>query len=344
MKVNMKVIFETVCLSFVVLIAVSCGGKQASVERITLDGLIQGTYYHIVYYSPTTDNSLQVKQGINRIFKAVDASLSLWNEESVLSKANNGENIELDSIFIDNFNLSQEISKLTDGAFDITIGNLVKAYGFANKQRIKLSDAQIDSLLQGVDYRKVAITADKRLKKLPVTSLDFNAIAQGYTTDLISSYLLSVGINDFVVDVGGEVFAHGSKPNNEAWLVAIEEPSVDSLSEQTYKKAVYLRNESIVTSGSYRKYYVENGIKYSHTIDPRNGKPVTHSLLSVSVIAKKSYEADGLATAFMVMGLERSKAFLAHHTEYDAYFIYSDTKGNYATYATAGFQKKIQSN
>jgi thiamine biosynthesis lipoprotein len=305
-----------------------------------LDGFTQGSYFHIVYYG-NQDNK-QIKQGIDSILTAIDQSISLWNENSMLTRVNKGEKVKVDKIFKENLALSHEISLLTEGAFDITIGGLVKIYGFANKERRKLGEEEIQSLLKYVNYNKVSISEDGYVIKQPQTELDFNAIAQGYTTDVISQYLISRGISSFVVDVGGEVFAQGRKPDNQYWKVAIEEPAADSASEVRYKYAVDLDNQSIVTSGSYRKYYEENGVKYSHTIDPQSGKPVTHTLLSVSVLADKSYKADGLATAFMVMGLEKSKQFLDKHKEYDAYFIFTDQLGKYKTYATEGFSKEIK--
>ncbi|MDR1725632.1 MAG: FAD:protein FMN transferase [Bacteroidales bacterium] len=312
-------------------------------QRITIDGLTQGTYFHIVYYG-NSDNSDKIKKGIDSIFSAIDNSLSLWNENSVITRLNNGEDVKLDKIFIDNFYYSREISDLTDGAFDITVGGLVEAYGFANKERRRLSQTEINDLLRCVGYKKISLSEDSThlVKEISQTKLDFNAIAQGYTSDLISDYLLSQQITSFIVDVGGEVFAKGLKPDKETWKVGLEEPAEDSLSEVKYDYLVELSDESIVTSGSYRKYYVENGMKYSHTIDTKTGKPVTHNLLSASVIAKKSYIADGLATAFMVMGVEKAKIFLETHKEFDAYFIFTNIKGEYETYATSGFKQKMR--
>ncbi|MDR1005846.1 MAG: FAD:protein FMN transferase [Bacteroidales bacterium] len=321
---------KKIILAFIFLTLAFVGCKRhvsKTNERITIDGLAQGTFFHVVYYGNADKNT--IKQGIDSILTLIDNSLSLWNENSTLSRVNRNEKVKLDSVFIENFNLACQIANLTNGAFDFTIGNLVKAYGFANQQRRKLNDKEIDSLLQGVDYRKVSITPDGYLQKPNITSLDFNAVAQGYTTDKISAYLLSKGLNDFVVDVGGEVYAHGSKPNNQYWTIGIEDPAEDSLSEIKYSQTITLKNQSVVTSGSSRKYYVENGVKYSHTIDPKTGKPVRHRLLSVSVVANQSYMADGLATAFMVVGLDKAKAFLAAHKQYKAYFIYTNDKGKY---------------
>lgn len=318
----------------------SCSKKNANdLSRYTFDGIIQGSYYHIVVYTNDTNN---LKKGFDSIFSAIDKSVSLWDSNSTISKVNRNENCTLDKIFIDNFNASQNMSKLTDGCFDITVGKLVKEYGFTTQKRDKLSDKQIDSLLAFVGYNNIRIEGKKIIKKYPQTQIDFNAIAQGYTTDCISNYLINKGIKSFIVDVGGEVYSKGLKPNNEKWNVAIEKPSENATSEREYNCFIALKDKSIVTSGSYRKFYVENGVKYSHTIDPKTGRPVKHSLLSVSVIANTSTIADGLATSFMVMGLDKAKTFLSIHKEYDAYFIYCDKDGKMKTYCTKGFIPYIQ--
>ena len=336
-----KTTYATLFLGCVMMLLGSCNKESdSSNTKTTIDGLTQGTFFNIAYYG-NQDNE-QIKQGIDSILKAIDNCFSLWNENSTTVRINKGENVVVDKMFREVFTQSQEISTLTEGAFDITIGELVKLHGFANKERRTLSDEEIRSLLQFVDYNKVSIDANGHLVKQSNTELDFNAIVQGYSTDVISDYLISKGINNFIVNVGGEVYAQGTKPNNQSWTVAIEEPASDSLSDVTYKYVIELKNQSVVTSGSYRKYYEKNGVKYSHIIDPRTGKPVTHTLLSVSVLANKSYMADGLATAFMVMGLDKAKAFLDKHKQYEAYFIYSDEQGKYQTYATEGFLKKMK--
>jgi thiamine biosynthesis lipoprotein len=173
------------------------------------------------------------------------------------------------------------------------------------------------------------------------TTIDFNAIAQGYSVDLVGTFLEARGIENYLVDIGGEVKARGVKPDGSFWKIGIEKPARQKNDERELKEIIVLKNKSVATSGSYRKFYEKDGVRYSHTIDPKTGYPVQHSLLSVSVVADNTALADAYATSFMVMGLERSKQFLRLHPELDAFFIYADDQGNYRTYATEGFKKYV---
>lgn len=319
---------------------ISCQ-KEKSAEY-TLDGMVQGSYYHIVYYATEKENQT-VKQDISNLFSQIDKSVSLWNKESIINQVNDNKNPLLDSIFIDCFNKSQEISILTFGNLDCTVGALVEKYGFVAKNRETITQKQIDSLLKYVGYKNLRIEKQKLIKKYSQTKIDFNAIAQGYTTDEVSKYFLSKGIQNFIVDVGGEVRANGEKENGKNWRCAIEQPSDSLNAERKYNTYIELKNNSIVTSGNYRKYYIdENGIRKSHTIDPFNGKSVDHSLLSVSVVSQNATLADGLATAFMVMGLEKSKEFLSKHPKLKVHFIYWQDN-QYKTYTTKNLEKEIKS-
>ncbi|MBP3253688.1 MAG: FAD:protein FMN transferase [Bacteroidales bacterium] len=336
-----KIFLQAALLLSTVIIAVcmtGCGKNQE--KRFTFDGMTQGTYFHIVVYA---HDSTGIRQGIDKILSQIDNSLSLWNENSVLSRVNRNEDVELDSAFIENFDAAQYFSSLTDGAFDITVGELVRKHGFAEKNREKLSANQIDSLLSFTGYKTVKREGNRLIKNDNRTKLDFNAIAQGYTSDNIAQYLHSQNIHSFIVDVGGEVMCGNKKPAAGKWSVGIQNPEkLDASFNDASIVNIYLENESVVTSGNYRKFYVENGVKYSHTIDPKTGRPVTHSLLSASVIANNATTADALATAFMVMGLEKSRQFLQQHKEYAAFMIYSDSKGNMQTWQSGNFKKYTQ--
>jgi len=191
-----------------------------------------------------------------------------------------------------------------------------------------------------VNYKNVKIENGYLVKSNPAICLDFNAIAQGYSVDVISKYLESKEVENYCVEIGGEVFAKGTKANGKRWNVGIEKP-VDNSEERELKATIYLENKGLTTAGNYRKFYIENGIKYSHTIDPATGYPVRHSLLSVSVIADNCIDADAYDTAFMVMGLEKSLAFLKEHKELEAYFIYSDKDGKMKTYETDGLKELL---
>ena len=347
---NKSLVKPVFLLFAITVLIVSCSKPEAKLQKFTLDGRVQGTYYHIVYYhfddkAATQKNLLTqagIQHGIDSIFKAIDETLSLWNPNSILSKVNENKETLLNQIFIDNFNSAMAFSELTDGDFDITVAPLIKAYGFANEKGSKPTDRQADSLLQYIGYKKVQIK-DRRLEKqYPQTQLDFNAIAQGYTTDCISKYLSAHNITSHIVDVGGEVYASGKKPDGQQWRVAIEQPSDSIDAPRRYNTLVRLENQSIVTSGNYRKYTIENGIKYTHTINPHTGKPAKHSLLSVSVTAPTSTDADALATAFMVMGMEKAEQFIIKHPEYQAVFIYCDKDGKTKTKISETLKSKIE--
>lgn len=350
----MKKIFKALTyLSFIlVLIFFSAckDEKTPELKKYTLNGRTQGTYYHIVYFAPSDkwciknnwQTSSEIKKGIDRILTTIDNSISLWNPNSNLNKINNNQRNTLDNILLENFIAAEKISKLTDGAFDISLGALIEAHGFAAKERKKLSKQELDSMMLYVGYEKLRLEGNKLIKQYPQTRIDFNAIAQGYTTDAISKYLTNNKISQHIVDVGGEVYASEKKPDGQQWRVAIEKPSKDMYAEREYNSFVKLENKSIVTSGNYRKYVEEDGIRLSHTIDPKTGHSVSHNLLSVSVIAENATLADGLATAFMVMGKEKAEEFLKTHPEYDAIFIYSTPEGEIETSHTKNLDKILE--
>lgn len=338
----MRTILPLLILALLSSLFLSCNKTKKAEEltQISFDRMIQGSYYHISYFGKNEQKN-NIKNGIDSVFGAIDKSISLWDTNSIINKVNDNIITKLDNIFLDNFNHSQRISTLTDGAFDITVGGLVEAYGFARKNKIEITDKKIDSLLKYVGYKNISVRNNRLVKKIPQTKIDFNAIAQGYTTDKISEYLISKGVSSFIVDIGGEVRAMGEKPDKKKWTCAIETPSEEKDSEREYDSYIELKDESIVTSGNYRKFYIENGVKYSHTIDPKTGRSVKHSLLSASVLAKDATTADGLATAFMVMGLDKAISWLSSHPEFEAHFIYNDQKGNYQTYTTKKLKGRL---
>lgn len=338
-------------LTTVICVFISCGGqKEEKMQKFTLNGRTQGTYYHIVYYNFTDEvakkrnlpTESQIKAGIDSILNAIDASLSLWNPQSILSKVNRNETVLLDKIFIENFEASQNYSKLTDGYFDVTVCPLVQAYGFGNEKKQMPDAQQTDSIMQFVGFEKVRLNGNKIEKDFPQTRLDFNAIAQGYTADKVSEYFKSLNINSHIVDIGGEVFAADKKPDGQKWRVAIEEPSDSLDAPREYNSFIKLENQAVVTSGNYRKYIIENGVKYSHSIDPKSGRPAKHSLLSVSVVAESATSADAIATALMVMGLEKAQEFINDNPQYGAVFIFCDSNGKTKTLVSENLKDSIE--
>lgn len=313
----------------------SCGRQP---KKMVLQGLAQGSYYAVTYYDEQERN---FQHEIDSIFHAVDMSVNLWVDSSVISKVNRNEEIVLDDIFIDNFNIAQEAAKLSDGYFDPTISPIVAAWGFSNKHGDSITPQLIDSLKQLVDYRKVRIENGKVIKENPSIQLDFNAIAQGYTSDMIASFLESRGVKDFLVDTGGEIMARGSKPNGQPWIVGIEKPADNWDSEQVVQTRIALRDKGLVTSGSTRKYVERNGKRYSHCINPKTGYPVEHQLLSATVLAENSVWADALASICMVMGLEKSLEIINALDGVEAYYIFANEKNELETYTTEGFKMSL---
>ena len=316
-------------------------------QKMVLQGLAQGSYYAVTYYDV---EGRDFQHEVDSIFHAVDMSVNLWENNSVICKVNRNEDVILDNIFIDNFNIAQKAAELSGGSFDPTIAPLVEAWGFGAKNGELITEngtpkgsptewevKLIDSLLQLVDYRKVRIEGDKLVKDNPAMRLDFNAIAQGYTSDLIGAFLESKGVKNYIVDVGGEIMARGGKPDGSSWVVGIEKPAADWDSERVVQERVEVRDKGIVTSGSYRKYVERDGKRYSHCIDPTTGYPVEHQLLSATVIAGTSVWADALASICMVMGMERSLELINSMDGVEAYYIFVNDDGELETFATDGF-------
>lgn len=314
---------------------VSC---QPKMQKTVIQGLAQGSYYAISYYDSLNRN---FQHEIDSIFDAVDRSVSLWNDSSTISKVNRNEDVKLDAIFIDNFNIAQQAAELSNGYFDPTISPLVAAWGFSYKNGDSITPQLTDSLKTLVDYRKIKIEDGKVVKENPLMSLDFNAIAQGYTSDLIASFLSSKGIHNFLIDTGGEIMGRGSKPDGSDWIVGIEKPAANWDSERVVQERLFLRDKGLVTSGSTRKYVERNGKRYSHCIDPTTGYPVEHNVLSVTVIAENSVWADALASICMVMGMEKSLEIINAREGTEAYYIFVNDKGELETFATKEFQRLI---
>ena len=313
----------------------SCG-KQP--QKIVIEGLAQGSYYAITYFDEANRN---FQREIDSIFHAVDLSVNLWVDSSIISKVNQNEEVTLDSIFIDNFRIAQEAARLSDGYFDPTISPIVAAWGFSYKNSDSITPQLIDSLKQLVDYRKIRIENGKVIKEISDMKLDFNAIAQGYTSDLIAAFLESHGIKNYLVDTGGEIMAKGEKPNGKPWIVGIEKPAENSDSERVVQTRITLRDKGLVTSGSTRKYVERNGKRYSHCIDPKTGYPVEHNVLSVTVLAENSVWADAFASICMVMGMEHSLPLIESMDGVEAYYIFVNEQNELETFATEGFQKLI---
>ena len=288
-------------------------------RRINYSGITQGSYFSISYFD---EKNRTFENEFDSIFNEVDNSVSLWNENSIIRKVNRNEDVVVNQIFKDNFELARKASEVSDGAFDATIGPLVAAWGFHYKKELEMTPEMVDSIRQLVDYQKIRIVDNKVVKANPNMTLDFNAVAQGYTTDLICKFLEIKGIENYLVDVGGEIFAKGTKPNGEMWTIGIEKPAENFDSERAVQIKLKIKDKGIVTSGNYRKYIEKNGARYSHSIDPKTGYPVEHSLLSATVIAENASWADCLATVCMIIGKEKASQLIENQKDVEAYFIY----------------------
>lgn len=301
-------------------------------------GLIFGTMYNITY-----KHNESLKLDIDKELERFDASLSMFNESSIISRINRNEDIVVDSLFSNVFRKAMIISEITNGSFDITVAPLVNAWGFGFTKEKAPSQARIDSLLEVVGWKKVQLTTEgKVVKQDPRIMFDCSAIAKGYAVDVIADLLKREGVKNYMVDIGGEVDVAGVNHSGGAWRIGISKPDDDPESlNQDLQTILEITDRGIATSGNYRNFYYKDGMKYAHTIDPKTGRPVQHSILSSTVIAKDCMTADAFATSFMVMGLERAKALVDSHPELDAYFIYSDETGNYQTYMTQGMKKYV---
>lgn len=317
----------------------SCINKKPVIENFT--GFIQGTTYNIVFDNKKDLNPIELKTDVEKILHDFDLSLSIYLDSSIISKVNRNEDVIVDSYFTEVFNESALISEITGGAFDITVGPLVKAWGFGPDSQKNFTEEKRDSLLKLVGMNKVSIVNGHVVKSDPDIYLDANAIAQGYSVDIVCRYFDKRGIENYLVEIGGEVRAKGTK-GGDLWKIGIDRPEDFNMSPgQDLEAIIKLTDKAIATSGNYRKYYVENGIKYSHEIDPKTGYPARNTLLSASIIADECGLADGIATACMVMGTDASIEFINIHPQFSAYFIYSDEKGDFKTWTSEKFKKFV---
>lgn len=316
---------------------VQTGTPWAATDIQRSEGSVFGTIYHLTYQS---EKSLQ--EGIDNALKEVDASLSPFNKESVITAINNNTSMDTNPMFVEVFTLAQEVSKETGGAFDITVAPLVNLWGFGFKNMNNVSQEKVDSLLPFVGYQKVKLVDGKIQKECPETMLDCSAIAKGYGVDAVGKYFESQGISNYMVEIGGEVRVRGFNPRGELWHVGINKPNDDPASISTdIEQVIQITQLAMATSGNYRNYYEKDGKKYAHTIDPHTGYPVQHSILSSTVLAQDCATADAYATAFMVLGMDEAKKVLKKHPELMAFFIYSDKDGEMKDWMTEGMEKLI---
>lgn len=337
MKNKKKLLWQSAFLLFLIIGTIIIVRQQRTTPYQKDSGFIFGTIYNITY-----QNDKNLKKEIEDELHKVDNSLSPFNKQSIISKINRNENVIADEMFTNVFTLAEQISSETNGAFDITVAPLVNAWGFGFENKTNPTKETIDSLKQLIGYQRVSLIDGKIKKDDPRIMLDCSAIAKGYASDVIADFLRSKGINNFMVEIGGEIVTSGINDKRLPWKIGVTKPIDDSLNtHQEIQTVLNVTNKAMATSGNYRNFYYKNGKKYAHTIDPRTGYPVQHSILSATVLANNCATADAYATAFMVMGIDKAKKVLANHNEIMAYFIYSDTKGNNAVWYSPSLRDKI---
>ncbi|HSO87124.1 MAG TPA: FAD:protein FMN transferase [Draconibacterium sp.] len=320
-------------------IFVFSGCQKPVAKYIYNKGIIHGAPYLIVYENP---EGKDMQAEIDTLLKNYNMIFSVYEKESVISKVNNNEDVTLASEFIACFNKAMEISQISDGAFDITCGPMVNAWGFGPEDKKKMTQEKVDSLKILTGYHKVKIENGKVIKENLNMKLDMNALCDGYFCDLICEFLQQKGCKNFMTEIGGEVKAQGKNEKGNIWTIGINKPVDENVFVNNEIQAkVHLENKALATSGNYRNFYVEDGKKYAHTIDPKTGYPVQHSLLSATVITQDGMTADGFATTFMVMGLEKSIELSKQMPELEVYFIYADEKGNNKIYMSENFKQRL---
>ena len=300
-------------------------------------GMVFGTTYSITYQA---DSSLHTS--IKKELQKVDEALSPFNKQSVITAVNENRNMTVNKMFADVFLMAEKISEDTDGAFDITVAPLVNAWGFGFKSGKHPSHHDIDSLKTIIGYKKVSLNDLRVTKTDPRVMLDCSSIAKGYGSDAVAAMLERHGVKNYMVEIGGEIVTKGISQKRMPWKIGVTKPIDDSLSlSQEIQCIINVTDKAMATSGNYRNFYYHGGKKYAHTIDPKTGYPVQHSILSATVIANNCATADAYATAFMVMGMEKAQKLLERHPELMAYIIFADKDGIIQTWCSTSLKGKI---
>jgi thiamine biosynthesis lipoprotein len=285
-------------------------------------------------------DAVDCQSDIDSVLNAVDLSMSTYIPESLISKINRNESNKIDSLFFRVITEALLIAKETQGAFDPTLAPIVNYWGFGFEEIQNIDESILAELMQSVGYTKLSFNDSTIFKTNTNTQIDFNAIAQGFTVDLVGEHLQKLGITNYMIEIGGELKCSGFNADGDLWRIGIDKPSED-IQKDRFQAIIEVENKSVASSGNYRKFKVDEktGMKYVHTINPKTGSPVQTNLLGVTIITESCMRADAIATACMVMGLEKSKTYLENHPEIDALFIYSDPKENWLQYQTKGFEK-----
>ncbi len=335
MEFSKRKVFVLLSLAAVVIFLMFRVPEKGS-SYLSESGRVFGTFYKIKYEAK---DGRSLAEHYKRLFLEVDSSLSTFNKESIISRFNSGEDsVLVDSHFRNVFEKGAAVSEISGGAFDMTVAQVVNAWGFGFSKRDDVSDELIDSLMRHVGYGKVRLVNGLLVRDEAGVMLDASAIAKGYSVDVVARCLDSLGVENYMVEIGGEISVKGVNHEGRPWGIGVTNPVDDSTMMRTeLYDVVYLQDKAMATSGNYRQYYHKGGKKYSHTIDPRTGYPVEHNLLSASVFADDCMTADALATACMVVGLDSSMAMIEAIPDVEGFFIYADSSGVFQTKTTSGF-------
>ena len=323
-------------LSLIAVIILISFNKKAEINRWRITGYAQGTTYSITYYA---EDSVVSRSEVDDVLNGIDSSLSIYKGYSLINKFNTSPNgVVADKHLKAVVLKSLDVYKETEGAFDITVFPLVRAWGFGTKDVSVLPNADtIKSILPCVGSRKIHFEKDRLVKTTPCVKIDVNGIAQGYSVDKLADFLESRKISNYLVEIGGEIRVKGHKfPENQAMSIGIEAPAKSSTDEQVIQKIIQVNKGAITTSGNYRKYVKNGNKKLSHLIDPKTGYPLDNELISVTVIAADAISADAYDNSLMGMGLKKGMQFARDH-KLEAYFIYYNPDGKVADTATTGF-------
>lgn len=322
-------------LVFFLLISVNISAQRLMV----FEGKAQGTYYIVKYLSADT-TSLQ--HPIDSIFSAIDQSLSLYKPGSLINRFNAGHKIKMDIHMRAVVEKSLWISKITSGAFDITVKPLVDLWGFGVHRPAVQTVPSADTLrqvLRHVGYHHLQIKGNWLIKREAGVEIDCDGIAQGYTSDVLARFLEQRGIMNYLVDVGGELCSKGHNQHDKIWTVGIERPGEDD----PVQAILQLPNRAITTSGNYRRFFDQGGTRFAHTIDPVSGQALHSNIISVTVIAGDAITADGFDNALILMGVDKAMTFIKQYPQYglEVYFIYKDTDGTIKEQFSPGFEKLL---
>lgn len=325
----MKVLFLLLSICFTV--------STSAQRQVTIQGKAQGTYYIIKYLG---EDSISLQPDVEDIFREIDRSMSLYLPGSLINRFNKGPKVVMDEHMRTVIKKAQEVSRTTNGLFDITVKPLVDLWGFGvvRHNNGKPSSAAIHRTLRLVDYQLLTVRSRYLIKKKPGVEIDCNGIAQGFTSDVLGRFLQSRGIRNFLVDVGGELVAAGVNAQGLPWSIGIERPPSDS-TQSPAQALLRLRNRAVATSGNYQRFFDEGGTRFAHTINPRTGEAVHNNIITVTVTAPDAITADAYDNALILLGVEAGLRFIREHArlELEAYYVYKDADGKIKEQYSPGF-------